>query len=116
MSYWRSLSSGPVSLGGTLGMIYPSAVSSNTGHLDVFGVGENNELLYWSFNGSWAGPVSLGGTLGNLFPSAVSSNTGHLDVFGVGENNELLYWSFDSTSGWTAPHLILGCGPILNPL
>jgi len=43
----------PESLGGNLLFsTSQSAVSSKTGHLDVFGVGENNELLYWSFDGT----------------------------------------------------------------
>ena len=82
------------------------AVSWGTGRLDVFGAGENNELLHRWFDGSWTGPESLGGTLGSIYPSAVSWGTGRLDVFGVGENRELLHWWFDGT--WTGPESLGG--------
>jgi hypothetical protein len=78
------------------------AVSWGAGRLDVFGAGENNELLQRSLP-PWTGPVSLGGTLGMIYPSAVSSSTGHLDVFGVGENRELLWWSFNDPGPWAGP-------------
>lgn len=79
------------------------AVSWGAGRLDVFGAGENNELLQRSLIGTtWTGPpVSRGGTLGMIYPSAVSSNTGQLDVFGVGKHRELLQWSFNGS--WTGP-------------
>jgi kumamolisin len=77
------------------------AVSWGAGRLDVFGVGENNDLLHKWFDGSWRATESLGGTLGNQFLSAVSSNAGRLDVFGVGENKDLLHWSFDGS--WRGP-------------
>jgi hypothetical protein len=55
---------GPVSLGGTLLTgAAPAAVSSNAGQLDVFGLGQNHDLLWWSSvdgGNTWAGfPVSL---------------------------------------------------------
>jgi hypothetical protein len=77
------------------------AVSWGTGRLDVFGVGENNDLLHKWFDGSWSETESRGGTLGNQFLSAVSSTAGRLDVFGVGENKDLLHWSFDGS--WRGP-------------
>ena len=54
---------GPVSRGGTLLTgAAPAAVSSNAGQLDVFGLGQNHDLLHWSSvdgGSTWTGPVSL---------------------------------------------------------
>jgi hypothetical protein len=85
-----------------------SAVSSNAGQLDVFGVGENNELLYWSFNGTWRAPVSFDSGMWTCSkPSVVSWCSGRLDVFGEGENNVLLHRWFDGT-GWNGPESLGG--------
>jgi len=57
---WLIFLGGPESLGSTLLTgAAPAAVSSAKGRLDVFGPGQNNDLLHWSFDGSWTGPESL---------------------------------------------------------
>lgn len=76
---------GPVSLGGTLGNLFPYAVVSTVlgvgwcpGRLDVFGAGGNSELLHWWLAGGiWNGPVSFdSGMWTNSKPSVVSLGPG----------------------------------------
>jgi hypothetical protein len=102
----------PESLGGNLLFsTSQSAVSSKTGHLDVFGVGGNNELLWWSFNdpGPWAGPVSFdSGMWTNSKPSVVAGCSGRLDVFGERENNVLLHRWRDAGGPWNGPESLGG--------
>jgi hypothetical protein len=45
----------------------PSVVSRDTGRLDVFGLGQNHELLHWSFDGRWSRPESFDSGMWNAF-------------------------------------------------
>ena len=88
-------------LGGQLGS--GVAVTAGGPHaLDVFVVGENNELVHRSFDGgAWSGWHNLGGQLASGV--AVTAGGPHdLDVFVVGENFELVHRFLDAGawSGW----------------
>lgn len=81
-SQWEDLGGGTITSGAAVASTAPN-------RLEVFARGENNQLLFRTWNGSrWSGWQSLGGRLTSE-PAEVSWGGNRLDVFARGQNNHL---------------------------
>jgi hypothetical protein len=106
-SPWTDRGAGPG--GHRLGR--PAITSPAAGRLEVVARdGVTNDLLRWSFNGSWTGPVRVASSPGGAFtPSIVSWSPSRLDVFAVTSSGQLAH-TLNAGAGWSRWES-LGVGP-----
>jgi hypothetical protein len=93
---------------------YPSANNNADGRLEVFLVGQNNQLYHRyqtapnnDWNSEW---LSLGGKWDkNKIPALANNADGRLEVFLVGQNNQLYHrYQTAPNNDWNSEWLSLG--------